>query len=304
MKEIQKHIGIHKINLSGSCNSLKLQDSMPIFIFDYLSMSKHLRHELSTHSCKICGYNPTSLDTVWVDGQDQLLKKDLLSFWLWDDNGLIPFAYIGNGAEKGPFNQHEGVLFLNATNHTGFNEMPIILLNVEKNNVKLVTIADNFESLKIEKNKPNRKLSEKLKQEGNASFGEGDIEVAFDKFHDAIKADFTNPNPYNNIGMISQITNSFLNRGEAFFQLSYLVDSKFTDGMRGYSSILASKGHLKSAIKVMTECIKLEESALNYAILSEYYLDTNDRENAEKFYDKGIEIDQNHPVLQKIMERL
>ncbi len=300
MKEIHSYLGIHRINLSDSNNSLELQDSMPVFIFDYLSMSKHLRHELSDYTCQLCGYNPTSLDIIWVDGQDEFLKKDLLSFWLWDDNGLIPFAYIGKGAEKGPFSGHEGVLFLNATNHTEFNEMPIVLLNVEKDNVKLVSVADNFEALKIVKSKTNRQLSEQLKQEGNALFGKGDLEAAVNKFFEALQADSTNPNPYNNIGMVSQISNAHLDRGEAFFQLSFLADPEYTNGMRGYSGILASRGYLKKAIKIMKECIKLEKSALNYSILSRYYLDSNDTESAEKYYKKGIEIDQNHPELQKI----
>lgn len=304
MKELHNYIGIHQINLSGSNNSLALPDFMPIFIFDYLSMSKNLRYKLSVHTCELCGYHPTSLDIAWVDGQEKLLKKDLLSFWLWDDNGLIPFAYIGKGAEKGPFSQHEGVLFLNATNHTILDEMPIVLLNVEKDNVMLVPVADNFKALKIVKSKTNRQLSEQLKQEGNAFFGKGDLEAAIDKFDDAIQADFTNPNPYNNIGMTTQIANKHLNRGEAFFQLSYLIDPEYTNGMRGYSGVLANRGNLKKAIKIMKKCIKLEKAALNYAILSRYYLDNDDTENAEKFYKKGVKIDQNHPELQKIMARL
>lgn len=298
MKKIQKEIGVHLIKLSDS------SDSLPIFIFDYLSMSKHLRYQLSEYTCKLCGLTPGSLDITWVKGQDELLRNKLPSFWFWDDNGLIPFAYIGKGAEKGPFNEHEGVLFLNTTNHTEFNEMPIVLLNVEEENVSLVPIADNFESLEIIKKTPNRELSEELKKEGNAFFGEGNLDAAANKFYEAIQTDVTNPNPYNNIGMITQITRKYLHRGEAFFQLAYLVAPEYTDGMRGYTSILANKGSFKKAIKIMKKCAKIEKSALNYAILSGFYIDNNDLENANKFYKKGLKVDENHPTLQQIAARL
>ncbi len=301
---IRKHIGIHQINLAGASNELELKDGMPIFIFDYLSMDKYLRNRLSNYTCELCGYNPLSLDIFWVDGQDKFLKKDLSVFWFWDDNGLIPFAYIGKGAEKGIFNEHEGVLFLNTTNHKTFEDMPIVMLNVEKNNVKLVSVANNFKALNIIKSKTDRQLSEQIKQEGNALFGEGDFETASNKFYEALQADYTNPNPYNNIGMVSQATQKNMERGEAFFQLSYLVDSEFTNGMRGYGSFVASRGGYEKAIKVMAKCVKIEKTALNYAILSDFYLDLKDMKNAEKFYKKGMQIDPNDPILQKIEEKL
>ncbi len=317
IEEIRKHIGIHQINLAGANNELELQDDMPIFIFDYLSMDKSLRTRLSIYTCELSGNKFGSLDVVWVDGYDKILKEDLSSlendsyFWFWDRNGLIPFAYIGKGAEKGPFNEHEGVLFLDATNnfrfeenHTGFEDMPIVLLNVEKDNVKLVPIADNFNALKIAKNNTDRQLSEQIKQEGNALFGEGDFEAAAEKFYEAMQADYTNPNAYNNLGMISQITNEYLDRGEAFFQLSFLVDPEFTHGMRGYISFPTSRGDFESAIKIMTKCIEIEKDALNYAILSRLYLDNDDIETAEKFYEEGLEIDPDHPELLKVEERL
>lgn len=304
MKTIREHIGVHQINLSGCNVSSKLEGEIPIFVFDYLSMSKTLRYQLSTHTCELCGYNPGSLDIIWVDGQDELLRKDISSFWFWDDNELIPFAYIGKGAEKGPFGEHEGVLFLNTTNTREFDQMPVVVLNVEKDNVKLTTVADNFEALEIIKSETNRQLSEQLKQEGNSFFGEGNFDAAVQNFYKAIQADYTNPNPYNNIGMISQATNNYLDRGEAFFQMSYLVDPEYTNGMRGYSGILASRGNLEKAIEVMKDCIQIEESAVNFAILSRYYLDSGDRENAEKFYLEGANMDQNHPELQKIKDSL
>lgn len=304
MNTIREHIGAHQINLSGCTDSSKLEGNIPIFVFDYLSMSETLRYQLSVHTCELCGYNPGSLDISWVDGQEELLKEGLSSFWFWDDNGLIPFAYIGKGAEKGPFSEHDGVLFLNTMNTKEFDKMSVILLNVEKDNVKLTTVADNFKALEIIKNKTNRQLSEQLKQEGNSFFGEGNFDAALQNFYKAIQADYTNPNPYNNIGMVSQATGNYLSRAEAFFQMSYLVDPEYTNGMRGYSSILASKGNLEKAIEIMKDCIQIEKSALNFAILSRYYLDNDDRENAEKFYLKGAEIDQNHPGLQNIKASL
>ncbi|NMH86761.1 tetratricopeptide repeat protein [Flavivirga algicola] len=317
IEEIRKHIGIHQINLAGTNKELELQDAMPIFIFDYLSMSKPLRTRLAIHTCELSGNKFGSLDMIWVDGYDKILKEDLSSlendsnFWFWDSNGLIPFAYIGKGAEKGPFSEHEGVLFLDATNnfrfeenHTGFEDMPIVLFHVEKDNEKLVPIADNFKALKIVKNKTDRQLSEQIKQEGNALFGEGDFEAAAEKFYEAIQADYTNPNPYNNLGMISQATRDYWDRGETFFQLSFLVDPKYTDGMRGYSGFPASRGDFEGAIKIMTKCVEIEKSALNYAILSRFYLDSGDIENAKKFYKEGAQIDPNHPKLLEVEESL
>ncbi len=317
IEDLRKHIGLHQINLAETTNEIELRDAMPIFVFDYMAMSKPLRTRLSIRTCELCGYKFGSLDMVWLDGYDKILTEDLSSlendskFWFWDCNGLVPFAFIGKGAEKGPFNDHEGVLFLDATNnirfeenHTPFEDMPIVMLHVNKDNAKLVRLADNFKALNIVKNETDRQLSESIKQEGNSYFGEGDFEAAAEKFYAAMQADYTNPNPYNNLGMISQATGDYLERGETFFQLSFLIDPDYTNGMRGFSSFLANRGDFEGAIKVMTTCAEIEKSALNYAVLSRLHLDNSDIENAKTCYNEGVQIDPIHPELLKVEESL
>ena len=303
-QEIRKHLGAHQIEIGHSDRVPELNGVQPIFIFDYLSMSDYLRNALMLYTCELSCIEFGSLDIIGIAGDEMIKLEKTSSFWFWDENGLIPFAYVGKGAERGPFNSHEGVLFINTTTHSDSEEMPILLLRMLEDEVELVQIADGFNKLNLTKKTPNRELAEQLKQEGNECFGTGDFEGAADKFYASISADSTYPNSYNNIGMITQVTQEFLERGEACFQLAYLVDPEFTDGMRGSSSIIANRGSWEEAIEIMEACLVIEKSALNYAILARAYADNGEIEKAKKACDQGLELDENHPELARIIEKL
>ncbi|MHA7060023.1 tetratricopeptide repeat protein [Aquimarina sp. M1] len=302
-KTFRSQIGPHTIEISSNENWQGLSGHQPIFIFDFFAISKSLRYHITSYISELCKINISSADIAWVDGQDEFLKDDLLSFWFWDQNGLVPFAFIGKEAHQGPFNPIDGVLFLNTTTGKQYENMEVLFLSTKKEHA-LTRIANNFHDLNIIKTSRDRDQSEHSKQEGNGLFGQGNFDAAAAKFYEAMRIDPTNPNPYNNLGMITQVAKIMPERGEFFTQLSYLVDPTYTNGMRGYSGYPASQGNYKKAIKLMKECADIEPSAQNYGILTRFYFDAGNYKNAKITGQKALQLDPDHPEVLDIMTKL
>ncbi|WP_299442437.1 hypothetical protein [uncultured Aquimarina sp.] len=302
-KSFRAHIGPHQIETSKNESWQGISGIQPIFFFDFFAIGKPLRYKITSYISELCEINISSADIVWVDGQDEFLKDDLLSFWFWDQNDLIPFAFVGKESHKGPFHSIEGVLFLNTTTGKEPSTMEVLLLSVKRDH-KLTRIANKLDDLSIIKRNPDRDQSEQIKQEGNGLFGQGNFDDAADKFYEAMLVDPTNPNPYNNMGMITQVARTMPERGEFFGQLSYLVDSQYTNGMRGYSGHLASQGNFKKSIKLMNRCIQIEPSAQNYGILARLAFDSDNHEKAQLACQKCLQLDPNHPDALDIMAKL
>ncbi|MBW1295031.1 tetratricopeptide repeat protein [Aquimarina litoralis] len=302
-KSFREHIGPHRIEISKNNDWQGISGNQPIFFFDFFAIGKSLRYSIVSYISELCEINISSADIVWVDGQDQFLRDGLLSFWFWNQNDLIPFAFIGKEAHKGPFHPIDGVLFLNTNTGKDLSTMEILLLSTKREH-KLTRVANKLDELIIIKTSPDREQSEQIKQEGNALFGQGNFDAAAKKFYEAMLVDPTNPNPYNNMGMITQVANIMPKRGEFFVQLSYLVDSAYTNGMRGYSGYPASQGNFKKSIKLMKKCIDIEPSAQNYGILTRFYFDSGKYKNAQYNGKKALQLDPDHPEVLDIMAKL
>ena len=294
MKKISKyfrsHIGPHHIEFQTETNWQELQGRQPVFIFDFFAQQPALRYSINDHIAELCGINLLSLDIMWVDGQEKYLDDQIDSFWLWNKEGLIPFAVVGGDAHQGPFKNVAGILFLNPFSADKAEAMEVLLLHVSKEPA-ITKVASSFAELSIIKTKTDRVRSEEIKQEGNALFGQGEFEQAADKFFEAMLVDPTNPNPYNNLGMITQVTGTSKKRGELFVQLSFLVDPTYTNGMRGYSGYLAGRGKFKKAIKLLQRCVALEPIANNYSILAEFYLEAGKTNQAKEAAEKALDLD-------------
>lgn len=302
-KSFRTHIGPHQIEIPKNENWQGLLNHQPIFIFDFFAISKSLRYNITSYISELCEINVSSADIVWVDGQDEFLNDNVLSFWFWDKNDLVPFAFVGKESHKGPFNPCDGVLFLNTNKGEKPEDMEVLLLSTKRDHA-LTRVASSFEDLSIIKTSLDREQSEQIKQEGNGLFGQENFDGAADKFYQAIIVDPTNPNPYNNMGMITQVAKILPKRGEFFTQLSYLVDPTYTNGMRGYSGYPASQGDFKKAIKLMKKCVELEPSAQNHGILARFYFDAGKYKKAQRFGEKALQLDPDHPEVLDIMAKL
>ena len=296
---IQNHLGPHQIAILDENSGQELTNTKPIFVFNYLELEKSLQYAIKEDIAEQANINLTSLDIIWVEGQEQFLSDKIDSFWLWDENGLLPFAFVGKEAQKGPFNKYEGVLFINTRSE---NETPVLLYSIT--NKRITKVATNVKELDIIKVTPNRELSESIKQTGNSFFGQGKFDEAANEFYKAIVVDPTNPNPYNNIGMITQVANILPERGEFYSQFSYLVDPTYTHGMRGHSHYPFIKGNFEKTINLMERCVELEPSVQNYCILARFYLDSANIDKGIKCYKKAKKIDPNSPDVIKTKERI
>ncbi|MFD2564629.1 tetratricopeptide repeat protein [Aquimarina rubra] len=302
-KSFRTDIGPHQIEIAKNENWQGISGDQPIFFFDFFAIGKPLRYNLTSYIAELCEINISSADIVWVDGQDKFLKDGLLSFWFWDQNDLIPFAFIGKEAHKGPFHPIDGVLFLNTNTGKEPATMEILLLSTKREH-KLTRVANKLDDLSIIKTNPDRGQSEQIKQEGNGLFGQGNFDGAAEKFYEAMLVDPTNPNPYNNMGMITQVAKILPKRGEFFTQLSYLVDPEYTNGMRGYSGYPASQGNFKKSIKLIKKCVEIEPSAQNYGILARFYFDAGKYKKAQHAGEEALQLDPDHTEALDIMAKL
>ncbi|WP_130734123.1 M48 family metallopeptidase [Flavobacterium sp. J27] len=292
-------LGPHYLLTDNDSKWQGLTGEQPIFIFNYLEIDKLLQYKIKNDIAEKANIKITSLDIIWVEGQEELLEKDILSFWLWEENGLIPFAFIGKEAHKGPFQDCEGVLFIN----TKSKSKKDILFYAIKNNT-ISKVADQYEKIPVIERSFDRNLSETIKHQGNQLFGEEKFEAAANEFFKAMYIDPTNPNPYNNIGMISQVTKKRYPRGEFFMQLSFLVDPNFTNGMRGYSGYPASNGNFEKSIEIMKNCIAIEPSIQNYIILANFYLESSNLEEGKQWYKKIKAINPDVPELKTLKKKI
>ncbi|WP_378183404.1 tetratricopeptide repeat protein [Aquimarina sp. SS2-1] len=302
-KSFREHIGPHQIEIPKSKHWQDISGTQPVFIFDFFAIEKSLRYSITSYVSELCKVNLTSLDISWIQGQNEFLKDGLLSFWFWDKNHLIPFAFVGKEAHNGPFHPIEGVLFLSTTKEKKWEDMEVLLLTAKEDAV-ITKVASSFDELSILKRNPDLEQSEQIKQEGNVLFGAGDFEGAAEKFYEAMIVDPTNPNPYNNMGMITQVAKIMPKRGEFFAQLSYLVDSEYTNGMRGYSGYPATRGNFKKSIKLIKKCIEIEPSAQNYGILTKYYFVAKKYNEAREAGEEALQLDPNHPDVLDIMAKI
>ena len=302
---IASKIGTHQLNLSSKELSETFKHEKEVFVFDYMSMNEFVKSKISYFTIDMLEINLSELDAHFVSGQSEIDILNLNdSFWSWGENKLVPFGFISDKVKRGPFHSHEGILFFSSIPNTSIENIPIVLLETQnKKSLSLHKVADTFSELKLRSSSPNRALSEQLKQEGNAFFGQGNFDSAIASYFEAIKADSSNPNPYNNIGMVyaSAEGNHGL-RSETFFQLSYLVEPTYVNGMRGYSAELGNRGDLDAAIDVMENAVKAEPSALNYAILSRFYLNNGNTTKAKANFVMGKKVDENHPEIESISE--
>ena len=296
---IQPNLGPHQIAISDITNWQGLPNKQPIFIFNYLELESSLQYAIKEDIAEQSSINLTSLDIIWVEGQDQFLSDKVDSFWLWDENGLVPFAFVGKEAHKGAFSSCEGVLFINTKSE---NETTVLLYSIT--NKRITKVATHVKELDIIKVTPNRELSESIKQAGNSFFGQGKFDEAANEFFKAMLVDPTNPNPYNNIGMITQIAQILPERGEFYFQFSYLVDPTFTNGMRGYSHYPFITGNFEKTTTLMERCVELEPSVQNYCILARFYLESANIDKGIKCYKKAKKLDPNSPDVLKTKERI
>ena len=263
-------------------------DEQPIFIFDFFACTERLKYHITQNICEQSGLNPQSYDIIYVDGQDDLIKKDALSFWFWDKTGLIPFAFIGQDAHKGSLENVDGVLFLNANKAKSFDKLPVVYYSVK--NISLESLDKRFKDLNIRIIQGDREASESLKAEGNALVGEGDIEAAIHKYHEALAIDSSNPAPYNNLGMVIDMKEDHHNQSEFFYQIALIKDPKDTNTMRGISGTLIYQNDFDAAITIMKKACELDRSPHNLMILSRTAFVCKEYELALQSCNEGLEI--------------
>ncbi|WP_025741474.1 tetratricopeptide repeat protein [Aquimarina pacifica] len=301
-KQFRPYIGLYNIEVPKEVEWEGIDEGSTIFIYDHYALDEEVREGLTTYCLRYDAKGGVSLDDIWLYWN---CKKDEETF-----GGMYaPFAFIKKGICKGPFNEFDGMLYLEEGSADDFENMTVHLYSKEKR--ASTVVANSFKELNIQKNEPDRVRSEAIKTEGNQLFGEGKPNEAIDNFYEAILVDTTNPLPYNNIGAVGirqakTMHDSY--RAESFFQLSYLVDDSEPIGIQGHYRALANRKSYDAAIPIAKKAVSVEkddkEKAIIYSELAYYYKVTDRLKKARKACEKGFLLDANNELILKLLKEL
>ncbi len=301
-KQFRPHIGLHAIEIPKNEAWEGIDEESTIFIYDHYAMDEEVREGLTSYCLRHDSKGGVSLDDIWLYWN---LKKNEKGF-----GGMyVPFAFIKKGTCKGPFNEFDGMLYLEADSAEDFENMTVRLYVKEKR--ASTVVANSFKELNILRKEPNRAQSEAVKTEGNQLFGEGKPEESIENFYKAIFLDTTNPLPYNNIGAVGirqakTMHDSY--RAESFFQMSYLVDDSELIGFQGHYRALENRKNYDAAIPIAKKAVSVEKDdkgkAIIYSELAYYYQATDRLKKARKACEKGFLLDANNELILKLKGEL